>query len=215
MEEPVVILGGGGHAKVLAYTLQLCGRRVLGYTDPVGSGPLLGIPHLGGDEAVHALDADAVLLVNGLGGVGVTEARTALFSAFKRAGFAFASVVHPAAIVASDVRLGEGVHVLAGAVVLPGSSVGDNAIINTKASVDHDCYVGPHVHIAPGATLSGGVRVEAGVHIGTGASVIQGIVVGEGAIVGAGAVVVRPVPAGVTVVGVPAKPLPPHAEPPS
>jgi UDP-perosamine 4-acetyltransferase len=206
-EHPIIILGGGGHAKVLAYTLQLRGLQLLGYTDPLGPGQLLGLPHLGDDESIYAYSPDEILLVNGLGSIGAGDARKRLFTSFKQKAYFFSSVTHSSAVVAPDVRLGEGVQILAGAVINPGSVISDNTIVNTRACIDHDCVVGRHTHVAPGAVLSGGVYIGDGVHIGAGATIIQGITVGEGAVVGAGAAVVRPVPPGTTVVGVPAQPL--------
>jgi sugar O-acyltransferase (sialic acid O-acetyltransferase NeuD family) len=146
-----------------------------------------------------------VQLVNGVGSVASTSRRQNVYDRFTREGYRFAAVVHPSAIVALEMQLGDGVQILAGAVLQPGSVIGSNAVINTGAIVDHDCALGAHVHISPRAVLSGGVRVGAGAHIGTGASVIQGISIGAGSIVGAGAVVVSDVPSGVTTLGVPAK----------
>ena len=76
----------------------------------------------------------------------------------------------------------------------------------SSASVDHDCHIGDFAHISPGAHLAGAVTVGRSAHVGMGASVMPGVTIGEESVVGAGAVVIRDVPAGVTVVGVPAAP---------
>ncbi|MFC4768239.1 acetyltransferase [Effusibacillus consociatus] len=208
MSLPVIVLGGGGHAKVLLDTLLIQNISVLGFTDPkpeVVLNHVLGIQFLGNDDVVGDYHPDSLGLVNGLGSLRVPVARKRLFDQFKDRGYSFASVIHPSAVIARDVVLSEGIQIMAGAVIQPGSSIGKNTIINTKASVDHDCVIGEHAHLAPGVTLSGGVHVGDGVHIGTGATVIQGVRIGNNSIIGAGALVLKEVPEGVTVVGVPAK----------
>lgn len=191
MTKPAIILGAGGHAKVLIDAMLLCGMEISGLCDPVltkgGSGPF-GIEVLGGDEVLQKTPPAEVILVNGIGSVTSTENRNAIFNRFKSKGFEFATVIHPSAIIAQDAALGEGVQIMAGAVVQAGAVIGANSIVNTKASVDHDCILGECVHVAPGATLSGGVRVGDKTHIGTGASIIQGLSIGEGCLVGAGSI---------------------------
>lgn len=208
MSLPVIILGGGGHAKVLIEALRASGVTVLGITDadPAKRGTsVLGVPVLGDDAEVERRAPGSVLLVNGVGSVDRPKARTALFNAFKAKGYSFATVLHPAAVIASDAVLGEGAQVMAGAVIQPGCSIGENVIINTRVSVDHDCSIGPHAHLAPGVTLSGEVHIGSGSHIGTGAVVVQGVRIGSGCLVAAGAVVVADVHEEATVIGVPAK----------
>ena len=209
MDKPVIIIGAGGHARVLYDCLQLLGVEVLGaldkYSIPIDRDD--SIPIIGDDSAIHAYSNDAVELVNGLGSVGDTSQRAGIYEKFKELGYSFRTLVHPAATVAKDCALGEGVQVMAGAVINTGTKISADAIINTGAKVDHDCYISHHAHIAPGVTISGGVRVGEGAHIGAGATVIQGIAVGDAALVGAGSVVLRDVPAGAKVAGVPAKVL--------
>jgi sugar O-acyltransferase (sialic acid O-acetyltransferase NeuD family) len=193
----VIIIGAGGHAGVLLDALRLLSCNVLGFIDPAfakgAQGPG-GIAVLGGDEVLQGFSASDVQLVNGVGSIGPTVSRDGVFKRGKGAGFSFARVVHPSAIVSSSVILGEGVQIMAGCVVQTGAQIGANSIINTSASVDHDCRIGETVHIAPGVTLSGNVSVGDRTHIGTGAVVIQGISIGADSLIAAGAVVYRDVP---------------------
>ena len=100
-----------------------------------------------------------------------------------------------------------------GAVVNSGAVIGANCIINSGAVVEHDCRIGDHAHISPGAALGGGVTVGQFSQIGLGAVLLPGSTVGEESVVGAGAVVLDVVPAGSTVVGVPARVLAPKNPP--
>ncbi|MEX3772195.1 acetyltransferase [Pseudomonas sp. MYb118] len=193
--KPLVILGAGGHAKVLLALVQSLGLDVLGVCDPVlaeqGAGLWRGIAVLGGDAALEALDPDSVELVNGLGQLVGSAGRANLFQRLKLQGFRFPVLVHPTAWVDSSATLQEGVQVMAGAVIQADVVIGANSIINTRAGVDHDCRLGVDVHVAPGATLCGSVRVADRAFIGSGATVIQGLNVGMEAVVGAGATLTR------------------------
>jgi sugar O-acyltransferase (sialic acid O-acetyltransferase NeuD family) len=204
---PHVILGAAGHARSLLGLLAACGRPVAGCVAPVApaAGWPDGCPWLGEESVLDGLNPAQVPLVNGLGSVGPTAKRRAVFEAARARGFDFPALVHPSAILAQGVTLAEGAQVLAGAILQAGTTVAENALLNTGCIVDHDCDIGAHAHLAPGVTLSGGVRIGAGVHLGTAATVIQGITIGAGAIVGAGAVVIRDVAPGCQVVGVPAR----------
>ena len=208
IEKPVIVLGAGSHARVLVMALARLDARVLGLTDsdPTKTGTsILGAPVLGDDTIVGTHSPESVLLVNGIGAIGQTEARRDIHDRFSARGYRFATVVDPMARIAGPAEFAIGAQVLAGATVQLGARIGANSIINTNASVDHDCVIGAHVHIAPGATLSGGVHVGDGAHIGTGASVIQNIRIGAASVVGAGASVVRDLPDGVNAGGVPAR----------
>ncbi len=198
MTRPVIVIGGGGHAAVVIDALRLAKRDILGIADPASSGDLEtihGVPLLGGDDAVLDRSPSTVELVNGIGSARSTRRRAAVFDRFKSQGYDFMSLIHPSAILAADLRLGEGAQVMAGAVLQPGVELGDNTIVNTRASLDHHCRIGRNVHVAPGATLSGAVTVEDDVHIGSGAVAIQLVRIGRGALVAAGAVVTEDVPA--------------------
>lgn len=207
---PVIVLGAGGHAKVLVDAILLSRRTIVGVVDrdvsKYGS-YLLGVPVIGNDETVLNYSAEKVLLVNGLGSISSTKPREEVLLRFKELGYQFATILHPSAVVAKNVEINEGSQIMAGAVIQTDTCIGVNAIINTRAVVDHDCIIGDHVHVAPGAMLSGGVQVGNNVHIGTGAIIIQGVRIGQDSVIAAGAVVIDDVPPRVTIIGVPGKVL--------
>jgi len=207
MSLPVIIIGGGGHAKVLIDALLASPVQILGFTDSkAGNENILpGIRLLGNDDLILQYQSDIILLVNGLGSVKSTYKRQEIFEYFKNRGYSFATVIHPASVISRHVEISEGAQIMAGAIIQPGSRIGKNTIVNTKVSVDHDCSIGDHVHLAPGVTLSGMVKIGSGTHIGTGATVIQGIKIGPNSLIGAGALVLKDLPAGSHAIGVPAK----------
>jgi UDP-perosamine 4-acetyltransferase len=199
MSERVILIGAGGHAKVLIEALEASGVEILALTDADRArwgARLLERRIEGGDDWLLKQPAASIRLVNAVGSVDRESLarRRAVFEKFHAAGYRFAQVVHPSAVVSRRAALGEGTQVMAGAVIQADAEIGANSLINTRASVDHDSRIGAHVHVAPGAVLSGGVTLGDAVHVGTGAILKQGVRIGEGALVGAGAVVLRDVP---------------------
>lgn len=195
--KPVIVLGAGGHAKVLVDALLAQGIEVLGLTAPASTvASVLGRPVLGDDDVVNRHVPGDVELAVGVGSVSQSQLRMTLFDRFRALGYHFATVIHPGAILGREILIEAGAQIMAGAVIQPGCCIGTNTIVNTRAAVDHDCIVGAHCHIAPGVTLSGAVHVGDSCHLGTGAVVIQGIHIGDGALVGAGALVLANVPPG-------------------
>ncbi|MEO5340321.1 MAG: acetyltransferase [Magnetococcus sp. MYC-9] len=205
-----ILLGCGGHGRVLLATLQALGgmERLIGVLDPEPSALEMQrwrVPLLGDDGYLSTASARQVQLLNGLGSVADTGRRRQLYQKFRAQGYTFVGLCHPTAWLADSVSLAAGVQVMAGAVVQAGCRVEENVLINTRAVVEHDCLLRPHVHVATGAVLCGHVWVGEGSHIGAAATVIQGVKIGANVCVGAGAVVTRDLPSGVKVVGVPAR----------
>lgn len=210
MTGPVVIIGAGGHARVVADALLCQGGEVRGFVDEDRSlhGPATyGLPLLGPDEA---LDDDTLAgcdLVNGLGGIGRKQGsplRCRVQERLEAGGRRFVGMRHPTAHISPRADLAADVHVLACDVVQPGARIGSRSVVNTRVVVEHDCRLGSFVHCAPGSVVCGDVCLGDDVHIGAGAVVRQGLTLGRGVVVAAGAAVVDQNLAAV-LMGVPAK----------
>lgn len=193
---------------MVADTLVVMGRKVLGFVDPapeLQGREIDGLPVLGDEAILRRYAPKSVVLANGIGSIASSAIRRAAHERLTDAGFQFETVCDPRAIISRLAVLKAGAQVMAGVVLQRGVVIGEGAIVNTGALVDHDCVIGSHAHIAPGVALSGGVRIGDDCHVGTAATVIQGVSIGAGAIIGAGSVVLRDIPPGARVAGVPAR----------
>jgi sugar O-acyltransferase (sialic acid O-acetyltransferase NeuD family) len=210
--DPIVVYGAGGHGKVVADAAELQGYEVRAFLD---DGPGRdGVAFFG--RPVATWERFLAAAKSGTGGwqecgvamaIGANVVRERLQRKVAEAGVRVVTVVHPRAVVARTARLGAGTVVIAGATVNPDAIVGLGAIVNTGAVVEHDCVVGDFAHFSPNATLGGDVHVGVRTHMGLGAVALPGVRIGADVRVGAGAVVHRNVADGLTVVGVPARPL--------
>ncbi len=207
MDKVLLILGAGGHGKVVADCALSSGQwdRVLFLDDrypdleQAGHWPVIGrvsdLEHFVNDYPFMAL------------GVGVNHdlLRVQWLEYGINAGASFPAIIHSRAVVSPFAAIGAGTVICAGAVVCVDAAVGQACILNTHCSIDHDCTIGDGSHISPSATLGGGVVVGECAWVGLGASVIQGVAIGSNAVVGSGAVVIRDVPAKMKMAGVPAR----------
>ena len=212
MRKNIILLGAGSHARVVLDALRAegLGRRILGavdlYDNPRLSGADLdGIPVLGTLTDLGRLFRRGARVY--VPAIGDNRLRQASCGTAREAGLRARGAAHPRAILSAGARIGPGAVLCAGVAVNPGARIDAGAILNTGCIIEHDCAIGGYAHIAPGARLAGNVAVGARAWVGLGASIREGIRIGADAVVGAGAVVIRNVPAGVTVAGIPAKPL--------
>lgn len=202
MPEQVIVLGAGGHGKVVADAVLSAGDTVLGFLDDsaektsVWDLPVLG-PMDRWTEYVHR-----ARFVFGLGN---NALRRRLAEQLRVNWY---TAVHPTARLGRGVTLGEGTVVLAGAVLNADAAVGPHCIINTGAVIEHDCRVGTCSHISPRAVLCGTVFVGEEVHIGACAVVRNNLQICSHTVVGAGGVVVRDITEAGTYVGNPVRRLP-------
>lgn len=212
----VVLIGGGGHAIVVAEAARLAEHPIAGFLDDHPAAPLAAIlidlPHpfaapscLGPLQAVEVI-GDRNWIV-ALGDLRARRAAIKCATGPGGCGGKATSVIHPTAIVSPSAVIGPGTFIGPGAIIHARARVGAHSIINSGAIVEHDCVLDENVHIAPGAVMAGGVKVGRDTLVGLGSRVLPQVRIGHLSVVGAGAVVVGDVADGVTVVGVPASPL--------
>ena len=203
----LAILGASGHGKVIADAAALSGWTTVVFFDDAWP----SVSHVR-DWPVSGTSADLCRQSSEFNGfvvaIGANPVRLLKHHALTAAGLSAATIIHPSATVSPSAELGAGSVVLAGAVVNPDARLGISCIVNTCASVDHDCTLEDGVHVSPGARLGGNVMVGEAAWIGIGASIRHNVRIGARAIVAAGAAVVGDVADGITVAGVPARPLP-------
>lgn len=207
MSNRILIIGAGGHGKVIADILRARGTEPGGFVDAdenLWGTQVLGLPVLGGMNHLEKIAAQHHLR-QAIVAIGDNRVRQEVAREVERAGLKLATAIHPSSTISPTVRLGRGVVVCMGAAIAVQAQVGDLAIINTNATVDHECELGPAAHVCPNVSLAGRVKVAEGAFIGIGSSVVQCRSIGQWATIGAGAVVTTDIPARSTAVGVPAR----------
>lgn len=198
MSNKIIILGAGGHAKVIADIALKCGYEVCGFLDDnAKADKILGFPILGKiEDCLKFTDCEFVI------GIGSNAVRKMLSEKYA---LSYATLIHPSAQIGAEVTIGNGTVVMANAVINPCTVIGNHVVINTASVVEHDNVIENYVHISPRAVTCGTVKIGEGVHVGAGATVINNISVCSGVIIGAGAAVVKNIAEKGTYVGVPAK----------
>lgn len=213
--QDLIVLGGGGHARVVLQAAQSSGWNVVGYVDPSKrDASRFGVRYLGDDEAKVANDGafTRCRFVLGIGSTFQAQARREIVERVKLPPERWASVTHARAIVSPTASVGPGAVVLAGAILNAGAGVGAHSIINTGAIIEYDAVIGAYVHAAPAVVVAARARIGEGSYLGIGCRVRERLTLGENVKVGMGAVVLRSVPSDRVVIGVPAKDMAPADE---
>lgn len=196
----LVIIGASGHAKVVADIAKRNGYESIVLLDDNKYVKLCGkYEVLGTTELIDTLNDEFFVAI------GNPKVRQDLFDKLRQAEKHIVTLIHPDAVIAEDVWIGEGTVVMAGAVINPCTTIGKGCIINTCSSVDHDNVISDFVHISVGSHLSGTVKVGKRTWIAVGATVNNNIEITSDCMIGAGAVVVKDIKHSGTYVGVPAR----------
>lgn len=211
----IAVYGAGGFAREVAWLVKSCNISEGLYQivcfiddDPTTHGTLInGIPSMSLESAYQRFPDASVVI-----GIGAPKTREKIANRVAAVGFRHASIIHPRTEMSDWIEIGEGTVICAGNILTTNIVLGKQVQINLDCTIGHDVIMGDYTTLAPGVHVSGWVHFGKRVYVGTGAVILQGtydapLMIGDDAVVGAGAVVNKPVLPGVTVVGVPARPL--------
>lgn len=204
----IVIIGAGGHAKVVA-DIILKRKEVLkeelniiGFLDDnfdkIEYREIFNIPILGSLDLIEEFkNKDYEYII----AIGNNLIRRKLAKKYSKLNYYTA--IHPTAVIGNMIIIEEGTVVMANVVINPCCKIGKHCILNTSCVIEHDNTIDNYVHISPNATLCGNVFINKYSWIGAGAVIIQNKNIGKKVIVGAGTVVIKDVEDNCIVIGNP------------
>lgn len=205
----VIVIGSGGHAKVVLDILEEMGEiEIIGITSKTLKSGLVfnNYPVIGDDGVLANFRNSDCLIAMGIGGYKDNNLREQIYNYVKDIGLTFLNVIHPSAIISKSVILGESVVIFSGVIINTDVKIGNNTIIATGSTIDHETIIGNHVLISAGVTIGAYSVINDNALLALGSKVISGINIGKGSLVAAGAVVVKNINDNERVFGIPASP---------
>ncbi|WP_226643030.1 acetyltransferase [Mesobacillus subterraneus] len=203
MKKKLLIIGASGHGKVVAdISLKMNKWRSIAFLDDDKSiKTSMGLEVIGTleDAFTHIEECDIFV------GIGNNTTRQRIHELLETIGASIPVLIHPDAVIGSQVEIGIGTAIMAGVIVNCCTKIGKGCIINTGSTIDHDNDIEDFVHISPGAHLAGTVKVGQGSWLGIGSVVINNITITDGCKVGAGSVVVKDITEPGVYVGAPVR----------
>jgi sugar O-acyltransferase (sialic acid O-acetyltransferase NeuD family) len=205
----VIVIGSGGHAKVVIDILrEMTGVNIVGVTSNslAINSSFCGIPVIGEDIMIKNFkNEDNYFVAMGLGGYRDNFLRERVYYLVKSFGMTFINAIHPSAIISKSVMLGEGVVIFPGVIINTDVRIGNNTIIATGSTIDHETLIEDHVLISAGVTVGAYSVLKESCLLALGSKIISGVTVGSNTLVAAGAMVVKNIGDNKRVYGIPAK----------
>lgn len=202
--DKLIVVGGGGFAKEVAWLAVESGFDYVGYLDDDSSvkSQCFGQPCLGNVNMWESYLNHKFVL-----GIGNPRNRKAVFERMmtNKNKPEWATLIHPSVSMSNVISIGDGSIIAAGCTLTVDIEIGNHCILNINSTVGHDCFFGDFVTVAPLAAVSGNVKCEELVEVGTGSSIRQGIKLGYGSMLGMGSVLTKNLPESQVYVGNPAK----------
>ena len=195
----LIIIGAGGHGKVIADNALKNGYKNICFVDDNVTGDVIGFTVVGTCSDIEHLNDGNTDFIIGIGNNAIRK------TIAERYNVNWVSIVHPTAQIAFNAKIGKGTVVMANAVVNVAATIGNHCIINTSSIVEHDNIIADYVHISPNVALGGTVCIETQTHVGISATISNNVGVCANCIIGAGALVVKDIKESGTYIGVPAE----------
>lgn len=200
MYDKLIIIGAGGHGKVVANIAMLNGYKEIYFMDDDTSKKYIGkYQIIGTTKDINRYKNEYDFFI----AIGNNETRKKLTMLLLDNDIQLVSLIHPSAVIDNTVQIGYGVVVMANAVINADTKIGNNVIVNTASSIDHDCIINDYVHVSPGVHIAGNVHIGEKTWLCIGSSIINNISVSRNCIIGAGSVVLRNIEKSGVYVGIP------------
>lgn len=208
MSYPIIIIGAGGFGRHVLSILRASpnwdDRRFLGFLDDGQPDTerisALDAKHLGPTELLTSLPKNTHYVI----GIGNGFVRESIDRTASQIGLQPETVIHPDSSIASDVTIGNGAVICAGARITTNVALGRHVHINMNVTVGHDVNIKSYATVFPLVALGGEATIGERTTVGAGATLNPGITTGGDSYVASGAVVLGDVPPLTLVAGVPA-----------
>jgi sugar O-acyltransferase (sialic acid O-acetyltransferase NeuD family) len=207
MNNKIIIVGAGGHAKIIIDSLLSIGsydikilddkkinQLLLGCLVEYGENDLNKLKLLGYNSAFVAI-----------GSIGDITIRKKFYDILKKKKFRIPIIIDPSAMVSKYSTIGEGVYIGKGSIVNSDSKIGKMSIINSGSIIEHDVSIGEFVHVSPGSTILGNCIINNNTHIGANSVIKQGLSIGFNSLIGIGSVVTKDIGDNILAYGNPTK----------
>lgn len=203
MKNKLLILGAGGHGKVVADIALKMNKwnNIYFLDDDESISEAISIKRVGKLEDSYKMIKEFDFFV----AIGNNSDRMKIQSHLEDLGANIPILIHPTAIIGADVKVDIGTVIMAGVVINCCTTIGKGCIVNTNSNIDHDNFIDDYVHISPGSSLGGTVNIGTKTWIGIGSTIINNVSIGKDCIFGAGSVIITDILESGTYVGVPSK----------
>jgi sugar O-acyltransferase (sialic acid O-acetyltransferase NeuD family) len=188
-KETLIIIGAGGHGKVVAdIAFKMGSWKSIAFLDDnqdINKCLMFDVIGKVEDSIKYKDNADF------FAAIGDNKTRENVLTELTLKSYSIATLIHPNATIGLEVEIGEGTVVMGGTVINSSTKIGFGVIINTSSSIDHDCVINDYVHVSPGVHIAGNVNIGKRTWLGIGSNVINNLNVCEDCFIGAGSLLIK------------------------